>query len=371
MSVLQSKRRRAIGSRPARGAWVAAATLLGTLVFGVGSGQAALFRLRTECQSRGTVVTLGDVAEISATDARQADALGAIELFPAPPAPRQRFVRVREIQDLLLLRGVNLAEHQFSGSSQVTVLSQAAPAEAKPERPLSSSAAKTVNRRVVERVVQYLRENVSADTAWVVQVELDPGHTRLVADPGRTISITGGAPPWTGPQHFEVTVNAPEGTERFPLDAQVEISPAVVVAARSLPQGTLIRAADVELQRGVPQDQRAGGLNSLDEVVGKETARTIPKGKALQKESIRWPLLVRQGDVVTVYARNSGICVRTLGRAHDNGSLGELVAVESLADRSRYFARVSSMREVEVYARSAKADREDISGLLRAAGSRQ
>jgi len=53
-----------------------------------------------------------------------------------------------------------------------------------------------------------------------------------------------------------------------------------------------------------------------------------------------------------------------LGRAHDNGSLGELVAVESLADRSTYFARVSSVREVEVYARSAKADRVDISGLL-------
>ena len=32
----------------------------------------------------------------------------------------------------------------------------------------------------------------------------------------------------------------------------MEISPAVVIAARSLPQGTVIRAADVELQRGVP-----------------------------------------------------------------------------------------------------------------------
>ena len=364
MNVLQSKGRRAIGSRPASRAWVAAATLLGTLVFGMGSGQAALLRLRAECQSRGAVVTLGDVAEISAADAQQGAALAAIELFPAPPAPRQRFVRLREIQDLLLLRGVNLAEHQFSGSSQVTVLSQGDLVEGKPERPLSSSTAKTVNRRVAERVVQYLRENVSADAAWVVQVELDPSHARLVADPGRTISIAGGAPPWTGAQHFEVTVNAPEGAERFPLDAQVEISPAVVVAARSLPQGTVIRAADVELQRGVPQDQRSGGLNSIDEVVGKETTRAIPKGKALQQESIRSPLLVRRGDVVTVYARNSGICVRTLGRAHDNGSLGELVAVESLADRSTYFARVSSVREVEVYARSAQADRVDISGLL-------
>jgi flagella basal body P-ring formation protein FlgA len=360
-----------IGNRPITRVWTVAAILLATLALGVESGRAALLRLRSECQSRGAVVTLGDVAEISAADARQADTLAAIELFPAPPAPRQRFVRVREIQDLLLLRGVNLAEHQFSGSSQVTVLSQTGPAESKPERPLSASAVKTVNRRVVERVVQYLRENVSVDTPWIVEVDIDTSCARLVADPGRTISIAGGAPPWTGAQRFELTVNAPEGAVRFPLDARVEVSPLVVVAATSLAQGTVIRATDVELQRGVPQDQRSGALGSIEEVVGKETARAIPKGKPVQKEAIRWPLLVRRGDVVTVYARNSGICVRTMGRAQDNGSLGELVAVESLADRSRYFARVSSVREVEVYARPAKAEGADVGGLWQAVGSGQ
>jgi flagella basal body P-ring formation protein FlgA len=321
-------------------------------------------RLRSECQSRGAVVTLGDVAEISAADAQQADALAAMELFPTPPASGQRFVRLREIQDLLLLRGVHLAEHQFSGSSQVTVLSRSQPAESNRQRPLSSSTVRTVNRRVIESVVKYLQENVSADVPWIVEVELDPNHARLVADPGRAISISGGTPPWTGSQRFEVAVSAPEGAVRFPLDAQVEMSPAAVVAARSLSPGTVIHPADVELQRGVAQDQRSGVLNSIDEVVGKETTRAIPKGKVLQKESIRSPLLVRRGDAVTVYARSPGVCVRTLGRARDDGSLGQIVAVESLEDRSTYFARVSSAREVEVYARSAKSDRVDISGLL-------
>ena len=364
MSALQLTGRGPIGCRPARRTWVAVATLLGTLVLATGPVSAALFRLRDQCQSSGAVVTLGDVAEISAADPQQADALAAVELFPAPPAPRQRFVRLREIQDLLLLRGVNLAEHRFSGSSQVTVLGRGKPVQSKPERPLSPWATRTANRRVIEGVVQYLQEYVSADPSWNVEVELDPSRTRLVADPGRTISITGGAPPWTGPQRFEVTVGAPEGAVRFPLDARVEISPALVVAARSLSRGTVIRAADVELQHEAPQNRRSEGFTSIDEVVGKETTRAIPKGKALPQESVRAPLLVRRGEVVTVYARNAGICVRTLGRARDNGSLGELVAVESLQDRTTYFARVSNVREVEVYARPAKADRMNISGLV-------
>jgi flagella basal body P-ring formation protein FlgA len=156
--------------------------------------------------------------------------------------------------------------------------------------------------------------------------------------------------------------------DRFSLDAQVETAPAVVAAASALPRGTVIRAADVTLWQGASGDRQSGTFTSISEVIGKETTRTIPKGKVLQQDSVRWPLLVRRGDVVTVYARSPGICVRTLGRARDNGSLGELVAVESLDDRSTYYAQVSNVREVEVYARPARADRVHRSGLAPAVG---
>ena len=199
MSALQLTGRGPIGCRSATRTWVAVATLLGALVFGAGPVSAALFRLRAQCQSSGAVVTLGDVAEISAADPQQADALAAVELFPAPPAPRQRFVRLREIQDLLLLRGVNLAEHRFSGSSRVTVLGRGKPVESKPDRPVSAWATRSANRRVIEAVAHYLQEYVSADPSWIVKVELDPSRARLVADPGRAISITGGAPPSSSP----------------------------------------------------------------------------------------------------------------------------------------------------------------------------
>lgn len=90
-----------------------------TLMCGI--GHAAEFRLRNRCQSRGPLVTLGDVAEIVAVDSRQAASLGAIELFPAPASSRQHYLSLRELQDLLLSRGVNLSEHRFSGANQVAV----------------------------------------------------------------------------------------------------------------------------------------------------------------------------------------------------------------------------------------------------------
>ncbi len=83
--------------------------------------RAAELRLKPKCQISGAVVTLGDVADIFTTDQKQADTLAAVELFPTPAPSQQRFVRLREIQDLLFSHGVNLAEHRFSGSSQVAV----------------------------------------------------------------------------------------------------------------------------------------------------------------------------------------------------------------------------------------------------------
>ena len=118
------------------------------------SSQAAELRLRQQCSPHGSVVTLGDVAEIYTADAQQAEKLAAIELFPAPPAAQQRVLRVREVQDLLTLRGINLAEHQFSGSSQVVLTSASDPAQA--DQIVNILGSKRTHRRVQEAILQYL-----------------------------------------------------------------------------------------------------------------------------------------------------------------------------------------------------------------------
>ncbi len=72
---------------------------------------------------------------------------------------------------------------------------------------------------------------------------------------------------------------------------------------------------------------------------------------AVTTDAVRQPLAVHRGEVVTVLARAGGIRIRTNARAREEGSVGELVAVESLLNRSTYYARVSGTREVEVFAR--------------------
>ncbi len=369
MNVGQTIVRRYLIGGPAWSAFPAAAILWLILPFQAEPAAAAEIRLRPQCHSRGALVTLGDVAQITAVDQRRADALAAVELFAPPAVTRQRFVHARQIQDVLRMRGINLAEHRFSGSSQVAILGDGGPVPTKRERPLPYSAVRRANDRVREAVVGYLQANVAADVPFSVQLELDPSRARLVSGPESAISLGGGVAPWTGLQRFEATVDTPDGPVRFPLDVQVAVPAAVVVAVRSLPRGAIIRALDVKLQHDVSPQERSQPIYSLQEVIGKETTCAIPQGKILLKKSVRAPLLVRRGEVVTVYARSPGVRVRTTGRVRDSGSLGELVSVESLLNRQTYYARVSAVREVEVYAGAVRVE-TDTGRASGAVGSR-
>jgi flagella basal body P-ring formation protein FlgA len=247
------------------------------------TARAAEIELRRECRCDGPVVTLGDVAEVLAAESEDAAALASVELFPAPSPGGQRYVRVRQIQDLLLLRGVPLAKHRLSGASQVMIVGGGAGAR----------ACETGSR---VQLVQALEE----------------------PEPVTAATVT------------------------------------VVVAARALPRGAVIGPGDVRLADQRAEDVPAGSLAAGEQVLGQETTRAIGAGKVLTSTAVRPPILVRRGEVVSVFAYSPGVCVRSVGRARDEGSLGDLVAVESFEDRKVFLARVRSVQEVEVFARAVR-----------------
>ena len=265
-----------------------------------------------------------------------------------------------------MLRGVNLAEHQFTGRARSWFSAAARPTRpsaARPAATVPAGAVRRAQRRVCEAVLKYLNDHASAQQAWDVEVELGEDQARVLAESARPITVSGGQPPWTGPQRFAVADRrGPQGPARVALDAQVSVRAPVVVAVHALARGAVIREGDVELQQTAAADGAAGALRSLEEALGRETVRAVPAGKVLTTDALRTPLWVQRGEVVTVYARTAGIQIRTAARARDDGSQGELVAVESLLDRSTFYARVSGIREVEVYARSPRVETVEAAG---------
>jgi flagella basal body P-ring formation protein FlgA len=91
---------------------------------------------------------------------------------------------------------------------------------------------------------------------------------------------------------------------------------------------------------------------SLDEVVGQEMLRAVSTGQPIDARDAQPPRLVKRNDVVTVYSLASGVRVRMLGKALEDGSLGDVITVADVTSRQplRARARVTAFQTVEIYA---------------------
>lgn len=317
------------------------------------SATGADLRLRAQCAPAGAVVTLGDVAEVASADAKEAGQLAAVELFPAPTA-QKRFLRVRELQDLLVLRGVDLARHQLSGANQVEILAGAPRVEGDD---VSAAVSRRLQRKVQEAIGAYLKARSEAARDWTVAVELSEAQARRLAAAGTAeLTVGGGTSPFLGQQQFDLAFDNAGKLQRMSVKADVSAPVAVVVPVRAISRGAILRESDLEMRADAVADGDGLSLRSLAEAVGKETLRALSPGRAITQDALRAPLCVRRGEAVTVYGRADGIQVRTTARAKEDGSLGDLIAVESFQDRKGFFARVCGPREVEVLARAAQTD---------------
>jgi flagella basal body P-ring formation protein FlgA len=334
---------------------VAALALAALSTSAAQSASAAELKLRHECRCTHALVHLGDVAEIHAADPEQAKTLAAIELFPAPGEGQQRFVRAREIQDILALRGLNLSQHRLSGASRLEIRGAEAPSLAVPSaRPLSALAVVRASERVQTAVVAHLQKNASPTEPWKVEVKLDADQARIVGSTKEPLTVQGGEAPWKGRQQLTILVPAEKGSTPLSVEALIGLAPMVAVATRSLVPGDNVQATDVKLVQASAK-QTDNPFYRLEDLVGRQAIGAIVEGQVIDQEDVRAPLLVRRGDAVTVFSRSAGVQVRTTARAQEDGSRGDLITVESILNRQRFFARVTAIHEVEVFAHAVEA----------------
>ena len=318
------------------------------------SADAAEIRLKSDCVVGGPLVRLGDVADLLNCDDDQANELARIELFPAPALVR--YVRAGEVRELLALTGIDDARFQFTGAAVVAVYPSVRRVGAVEDRDdddaqtrngVDAATARRARQRVEQAITQYLRDSVDAQAAWNVEADPADVSASAVALAGGALRVEGGADPWTGRQAFAVTVHSLQGDRRLQVRADVSLPEMVVVAARSLRRGEIVGEGDVALAHASGSNS---ALTRIEDATGRELTRSVSIGQPIDEKSVRSPVLVRRGEVVTVMAYAAGVRVRTTAVARDEGSLGDLVAVQTLDRKQQYMARVAAFQTVEVYA---------------------
>jgi flagella basal body P-ring formation protein FlgA len=314
-------------------------------------------KLREQVALTGSVVRLGDVAELSDEDAARTQELAAIMLFPTPAPGTRQYLGAAQMRDILAANGVNVGDLKFSGAAAASLSAPAvdaaptgdAAATASPETAVDAASKpdrEAVVAHITAAIVRHLDEKTGHDL-WDVKLDADAEVLDMYWKFGPALTVAGGREPWSGRMHFEIRgAQAPQAVRAYARVQRLEMT---VFAARSIAAGDFIRATDV-VMRPAPAPLPAHAARSVDQVVGKEAVRVVREGAILLTANLKAPLMVRQGERVSIKARAAGVVVRTYATAQQNGCMGDLVQVQALEGKERYAARVSGLRELELFA---------------------
>lgn len=344
----------------------------------------------------GTVVRLGDVAKIKCDDKQEAARLEALPLMPAPGAGRRRFVRMREVQDLVAAHGENMSVLNFRGERIVEVASTAvaplASSQGVDRRAVwaGTSASSAANMNGVQQasidklaagprltegqmleaqnyfkraIVEHLTRQSGVKADWKLEFEAPEADLAKVLDAKTALQCAGGVKPWTGPQRLVVLFSTAHGPVRVRLDVVVTVEHAVIVAAQPIARGQIITAADLAVEQwtALPQESsRHKLIASLDSIIGHEATQPIREGEAIFTDQFRQQLLVKKGEEIAVCTSGGGIKVRVIARARQDGARGEVIRVESLEQKEPFEAVVTGPREAVVYTSTTVAKQEAV-----------
>ena len=171
---------------------------------------------------------------------------------------------------------------------------------------------------------------------------IDP---RLALTPCPTLQafLPAGAKP-IGKTTLGVRCDTPAGWNVF-VQAEIKVILDLLVANRPLAQGTVLNTGDFSLQRG--ELDHPGTLTKPEQVVGKTLRFAIGAGQVLRQDMLRAPLLIRQGQNVTLRARGNGFTISREGQAMNDAAEGELARIRT-ASRQVVTGQVLADGTVEV-----------------------
>ena len=247
---------------------------------------AAEVRLKKSVQSQGSLVLLGDVAEVKDVDPSVVRQLERIELFPAPTRRQARTLRVREVRELMRLYGVDVQACKFAGADTCRI---------------------------------YARPNDQPVTTGLGRLRRLPAPSKLT--------------------------RASSSVSETMVVAVRPLNRGAIITA-----GDVVLEPVAESARKIAGIRGRAIVQQIEDAIGFELTRSINANQPIDARALRRPLMVRRGEVVRVTARAAGVTVRTSARAMQDASHGDVIKLQSTESRQPYLARVTGSQEVEVYA---------------------
>jgi flagella basal body P-ring formation protein FlgA len=338
--------------------WLMITTCLGTQAV---ADDRVVLRFVEYPTTESSVVKLSDVVEIVSG---RSSTLTRVMEMPLGPAPRQGQVQRWHSEDILQhleLRGIHAGNIRWSGA-QTAELRRGEKLEVQTASMTpaftSDGFVEQAARNVSQAISEYLNLKNSQRLDWRIEAKVPVEYVPLLKVRRQIVSIGGGQAPWIGKQQFVLEVKHIDGKLMIPIEAEVQMPPMVVAAARSFRRGELI-TPDMLTYRQLTksEEQREQQyFTNFEQCLDKEVRRSVSTGQPLTPEAVGAPIVVSRNDIIEVEAISGPIVVRTAAKAIGSGAIGDLIEIELQPTRQRMHAAVVGQSLVRVAAVSARAN---------------
>lgn len=177
-------------------------------------------------------------------------------------------------------------------------------------------------KRAVEEFVRTQTQG-QPSVSYVVGT-LDPAN-QLPPCASFAVSLEGGNRLWG---RTKVTVRCQAGASwALFIPVQIKVQGEYFVASRSLAYGRILSKEDLEAKKGDLAELPPDVVMEKQAVVGRSLNVTLAAGQIIRSEALRAPIMVQQGQQVTVISRGAGFQVSSEGQALNSASEGQVVRI--------------------------------------------
>ena len=108
-------------------------------------------------------------------------------------------------------------------------------------------------------------------------------------------------------------------------EEQVEV-PAV---NRRIMNGETITKADISWTSIGASRVHKDVITSAEELIGKSAKRPLSEDRPIRVSDVMSPIVIKRGDLVQVSFQTQNMTIQTMGRAQDNGAIGDAVSIKN------------------------------------------
>lgn len=122
----------------------------------------------------------------------------------------------------------------------------------------------------------------------------------------------------------------------------------VPTLSRPLARGEVMRATDIVMERRTRAEIGSDPLAQTDQIAGQAARRAMRPGQPIRAVDLMKPEVVQKGDQVTIIFEAPGITLTTRGKALENGTEGDQIAVLNPQSKRNVQAVVVGPGQVKV-----------------------